>query len=108
MKLLFCPDCWDLFKLTLKLRSCACGKVKGKYLNVKEAVSNGQGVSLGLDNLRLVQGIRKLATIEQGTCLLPDWDGISKDTGVTCWVRPHDGPLNPHCTVDPNLRDDHE
>ncbi len=31
MKLLFCPECYDMLALTPELRTCACGKSRGAY-----------------------------------------------------------------------------
>ena len=52
MKLIFCPDCQDVFKLSKKLRSCECGKCSGKYINNLEAVYNN-GIPLGFNNQSL-------------------------------------------------------
>jgi len=52
MKLLFCPDCKDVFRLTKKVRSCECGKCKGKYINNIDAIYN-EGIPLGFDNTSL-------------------------------------------------------
>ena len=32
MKLLFCEDCQDVFRLTQEERVCGCGETKGRYL----------------------------------------------------------------------------
>lgn len=32
MKLLFCQDCEDLFRITKEERACKCGKTSGYYL----------------------------------------------------------------------------
>ena len=51
MKLLFCPTCYDIFKLSTKLRICKCGIVKGKYNGDEHtAVVNGKGMSLAINN----------------------------------------------------------
>lgn len=31
MKLIFCSECWDVFKLARHVRSCECGKCNGQY-----------------------------------------------------------------------------
>jgi len=52
MKLLFCPDCQDVFKLAKILRSCECGKCSGKYINNLDAIYNN-GIPLGFNNQSL-------------------------------------------------------
>ena len=52
MKLIFCPDCQDVFKLAKILRSCECGKCSGKYINNLEAIHNN-GIPLGFNNQSL-------------------------------------------------------
>ena len=52
MKLIFCPDCQDVFKLAKTLRSCECGKCSGKYINNLEAVYNN-GIPMGFNNQSL-------------------------------------------------------
>lgn len=89
MKLLFCPECWDIFKLGRELKTCSCGKCKGKYLEDDHyAVVNGKGFSLAIDNNSLVKLILK-ETFEEST--------------ITCWARPHTGKHNPHTTIDKDL-----
>ena len=93
MKLLFCENCWDIFKLDLyELRQCKCGRVKGMYTTESLAVSNGRGRSLAIGNGSLVSALcggQQFPYKEHKTFL--------------AWVRPNDGPDNEHSTVDPNL-----
>jgi hypothetical protein len=56
MKLIFCPDCQDVFKLTKKVKSCECGKCKGKYINNIDAIYN-DGIPLGFNNTTLGMAI---------------------------------------------------
>ena len=49
MKLLFCPDCKDVFKLQKVVKSCLCGKCSGRYINNLDAVYN-EGITK-TDNL---------------------------------------------------------
>jgi hypothetical protein len=89
MKLLFCPNCWDIFKLDRKLRSCSCGKCKGKYLeDDHHAVVNGEGYSLAMDNNSFV----KLTLAESFTI-----------KHITCWARPHTGEKNPNTIIQKDL-----
>lgn len=52
MKLLFCPVCQDVFKLTKKVKSCECGRCRGKYINNIDAIYN-EGIPLGFNNTTL-------------------------------------------------------
>jgi len=54
MKLLFCPLCQDVLKLSLKGRHCECGASWGRYLeDGLEAELSGQGIPLGFANSTL-------------------------------------------------------
>lgn len=63
MKLLFCKECQDVFKLTTKrVRKCACGKTRGKYeKDGLHAWYSGPCVPLGLANSSLVSAMQKMA-----------------------------------------------
>jgi hypothetical protein len=87
MKLLFCPDCWDVIKLTFEVRSCKCGKVFGKYVDNSTAVVNGEGISLAIDNSRL--------PISKVHDIVP----------VTCYARPHTGKYNPNTKIRKRIKD---
>ena len=52
MKLIFCTDCQDIFKLIKEVRECSCGKCKGKYIDNINAVYN-DGIPLGILNRKL-------------------------------------------------------
>jgi hypothetical protein len=56
MKLIFCTYCQDVFKLTKKVKSCECGKCKGKYINNLDAIYN-DGIPLGFNNTTLGMAI---------------------------------------------------
>jgi hypothetical protein len=54
MKLLFCKKCNDVFKLQYEYRSCQCGKVRGKYIDNLNAITEGEDYEiLGLNNASL-------------------------------------------------------
>lgn len=51
MKLLFCPSCQDVLKLSLEGRHCECGASWGRYLeDGLEAELSGEGIPLGFAN----------------------------------------------------------
>ena len=87
MKLIFCPDCSDVFKLAHETRTCACGKCRAKYINHSKAVTNGKGVCLAISNPSLVEA-----------CFT-----LSPKARVECWVRPHTGENNPNTSIDRDL-----
>ena len=95
MKLLFCPKCYDVFKLAYTERSCQCGRVTGRYVDNRNAVTNGNGVSIGIGNGHLMRAVTALsgATSENTR---EDYYGEGAPTRVLCWVRPNSGPGNPH------------
>jgi len=99
MKLLMCTRCSDVFKLSrYETRSCRCGLVKGRYdNNGLDAVSNGKGISLAINNFSLMDA---MARIDLSTCTYDDFREMCK---VECWVRPNSGPGNPRSKVDEEL-----
>lgn len=95
MKLLFCPECSDVFKLESEHRQCKCGKVSGHYINQQDAVTNGQGISLAIGNGSLVNAIGILNGLGDNHYR----HEYIKESPVLCWVRPNDGIGNPHTKV---------
>ena len=100
MKLLFCEDCYDVFKLDPdELRSCKCGRVRGKYnSDCHTSVSNGKGRSLAIGNGSLMNAL----------CGRKQFEYFSESrqarlTTFLAWSRPNDGPENERSTVDPDL-----
>jgi len=50
MKLLYCPNCNDVFNLVVKKwKMCGCGRSGGRYVDNLQAVYSG-GIPLGFDN----------------------------------------------------------
>lgn len=98
MKLLFCEECWDVFKLeTDGVRSCKCGKVKGHYINNQDAEVNGEGISIAIGNGSLQQAIFNSRRVEGSRA-----DYILK-ANLIAWVRPHTGKGNPHTKINESL-----
>lgn len=97
MKLLFCPTCFDVFKLVIaQRRSCICGSVQGQLLDNEFARTNGRGVSVVIGNGSLVQAIAKLNNLTQDK----NNKFYQKQTPVLCWVRPAKGPGNPRTKIE--------
>lgn len=58
MKLIYCPVCADIVRLTSRKRSCECRQSWGKYLqDGLEAVIGGSAVPLGFANGSFVQAL---------------------------------------------------
>jgi hypothetical protein len=99
MKLIYCPDCEDVFKLDLeKLRSCKCGKCSGKYIDRGNAEVNGQGVSLAISNPALWSAIARLSHHKNQEDV-SDHYKCPDAWHVECWVRPHEGTFNPRTKI---------
>ena len=58
MKLIFCSTCHDVFKLSRTLKSCECGKAKGRYLeDGLYAEINKGAVPIGMANSTVAKGV---------------------------------------------------
>lgn len=103
MKLLFCLNCNDVFKLTLgKMRSCECGKVKGRYIDNSNAEVSENAISLAIGNGSLVNAIAEMMHHKKETKNMAEreeyyQEGYGKIDYA--WVRPNDGLGNPHCKI---------
>lgn len=96
MKLIFCLDCFDVFKLDAEERHCKCGKCSGRYINNTEAVTNGKGYSFAIGNGSLMQAVLQMNWCPQDYSR--DWY-IENCRVKYCWARPNEGPGNPHTKV---------
>jgi hypothetical protein len=92
MKLLLCPICNDVFKLSLRPRSCECGRVTGRYIDDLLAETNGKGISLAIGNGSLTESIKKMLSMQMRNDLLCAYP-------VFCWVRPNTGPSNSNTVI---------
>lgn len=97
MKLLFCENCWDVFKLkTSEERSCECGKVRGGYdKDGHHAWTNGKGISLAFNNHHIYPAIQKMKALQANG----KYDDFYSEAQIACWVRPNDGAGNPRSVI---------
>ena len=104
MKLLLCPVCSDVFKLTTShIRRCDCGRVAGRYdPDGRTAVTNGQGISLAIDNNTVRRAVWALEDIPADTPK-DQYSNAGSKTLLRAWVRPNDGPGNNRCRIEPDL-----
>lgn len=105
MKLILCENCWDVFKLQKGMRQCSCGEVFGRYIDNVNAEVSGNAVSIGLGNGALEKAIiemREHRRRTNDTATREEYFEIGKGLIIPAWVRPNDGPGNPHCkTISP-------
>ena len=67
MKILMCEQCGDLFNLKPELKSCSCGKTKGKYCsNLLNAVITN-GIVIGFSSETFLPAIRSKPNSGRGT-----------------------------------------
>lgn len=100
MKLLFCDVCQDVFKLGRKLKTCDCGRVKGKYeKNGHNAVVNGKGYSVAIGNGSFIEALYNLQRTESNV----RHEFIDDCRVEYCWIRPHTGPGNPRTIIQEDL-----
>lgn len=92
MKLLYCPLCQDIFKLSSHhTRTCFCGITRGRYERGSgHAIVNGKGISVAIANLDLSSAVARVK------------DGKG-NTAVRCWVRPNEGNHNPRTVVQEDM-----
>ena len=96
MKLIFCPQCHDVFKLTRsEERQCKCGYCSGRYIDNLNAVTNGNGYSIAIGNGSIETGIYYLL----GN-MHHDRDWYKNNNQLLCWMRPNEGSGNPHSKVE--------
>lgn len=57
MKLLFCPECNDVFRLTRTERVCECGATKGMYLEDGLHAKYSGGIPLGFTNHSFIHAL---------------------------------------------------
>jgi len=50
MKLIFCKECNDTFRLFYEKRQCKCGLSGGQYLDKINAIYWGEAIPLGFNN----------------------------------------------------------
>lgn len=53
MKLIYCPNCKDIVKLTKIYRTCFCGQSSGKYLDMVSAEIHGLAIPIAFVNTEL-------------------------------------------------------
>jgi hypothetical protein len=59
MKLIFCTECHDLFRMLTHERTCECGKSGGTYLEDGLHVEYwGPAVPLGFDNMSFARAVQ--------------------------------------------------
>lgn len=86
MKLMYCPACGDLIKLTLSHRQCGCGKSTGYYLSDgQHAVIIGPAIPLGIANSSFHQAIANQP--ERGQGLLFEAFVIPKECKTVITMR---------------------
>ncbi len=59
MKLVFCPECHDVFKLQYDHKQCMCGKSGGKYTDEINAIIEGMAIPLGFSNGSFVKALKQ-------------------------------------------------
>lgn len=65
MKLLNCVACHDVVKLQKRIRKCACGKSKGKYVDDLYATYSGPARILGFNNFEYVRTLKIKPTLDR-------------------------------------------
>lgn len=81
-----------------KMRSCECGAIKGRYINNSEAEVSKDAVSIAIGNGSFQNAMWRLArdTANKLTHTREQWQLAGS---IIAWVRPNDGPGNPHTTI---------
>jgi len=80
MKLLLCPECADVQKLSREPRRCQCGASGGRYVDDLNAEYDGAAIPLGIHNADLARAV----------CEEPRADGLG--WCFVAWVIPWSAP----------------
>ncbi len=102
MKLLLCRHCFDVFKLDIEMRQCKCGKVRGRYDSngaTAETTDNKYTVNIALGNGSVFLAIREMEEHREDTedrAGRSDYYQRGQGQIEYAWVRPNNGPGNPH------------
>lgn len=100
MKLVLCVECFDVFKLDYEMRTCKCKRVKGRYIDNVMAEVSENAISIGLGNGAVANAIYAMNALYQNSDGQADRrDYIDTAPIVAAWVRPNEGPGNPHTRV---------
>lgn len=62
MKLIFCPDCQDVRKLSYEMTYCNCRESCGRYVDKLNAEINKHAIPLGFNNFSLFDAVRNRST----------------------------------------------
>jgi len=57
-ELLFCMNCKDVFNLNMRLKSCTCGRSRGRYQDDLNASFKGSAIPLGFANKSFIAAIQ--------------------------------------------------
>lgn len=97
MKLLLCPKCSDVFKLSQEMRTCRCKYIKGRYIDNVYAEVSDNAISIALGNGSIEQAWFKMLAVQSTSKNKADRrEYIEKAKIDYAWVRPNSGPGNPH------------
>jgi len=96
MKLIYCPYCFDIFKLTKVMKKCSCGKVMGRYIDNREAEVSKDAVSIGIGNGSFHNAELNLYTSEN--VHNREWY-IENCKIAHVWLRPNTGIGNPYTRI---------
>ena len=100
MKLLFCDECGSVFSLAInRIKRCDCGRVAGKYVNNRFAVTNGKGVAIGMGTGSLRDAMISKRRMERDNSNGYSRKRYQESCSVITWCRPHEGIANPHTKV---------
>ena len=88
-----------MFKLNREMRSCSCGKIKGRYLNDLEAEVSKEAISVAIGNGSFFNTIKEME-IQHVLVTTADREFYMENCKIEfAWLRPNEGPGNPHSKV---------
>lgn len=94
-------DCGDVIQLRVgKLRTCECGKVKGRYIDCRMAEVSKGAISIAIGNGSLAQAIGRMMDLKHRTKDTADRKQYIEEARIEyAWVRPNEGSGNPHTKI---------
>jgi hypothetical protein len=100
MKLIWCKECNDMFKLTRdEMRYCKCRRVWGRYIDRDRAEVSSEAISVAIANDAIKEAAERMQWLHREDAETPKaaYEVVAAIRGA--YVRPNEGNGNPRTQV---------